>query len=428
VKVLFVTPMETSSGEATTALQMASTIAARGVEVQFLASPFTAAFIAPLFPGRVVEFSRDGTRNREIWAATLREYRPDVVVFADFPLIFFSSGAVPIAERDQWAASLEEAETCVLTLDHLGYAQRPVELFFGPPHLSIQREALPELPERMEVLLPCPLNEPSPLPGRRGAPFRVWNLPLGIAAERRTQVRERYLRDEEELLVFYPVSTWALRFVDAYALPYYRFLPHLLAQHLAGLARPVTVVSVNGALPEEPGGRQIRFLNESFLPPGDYDELLLSADLVVGENKVSTTLGKAICGLIPCALFRNSFRLRELLERLHGTLRTLVLEMEAARAGSVFPFDVFPIWSREELDLLGLFDRNSIGDAFEQLEIYEGASGIQLRRLLADAEARRQLRERQSSYVDRLTALPDAYEAIHRVAASGGSASSGATS
>jgi hypothetical protein len=102
--------------------------------------------------------------------------------------------------------------------------------------------------------------------------------------------------------------------------------------------------------------------------------------------------------------------------------------MEAARTGSVFPFDVFPIWSREELGLLGLFDRNSIGDAFEQLEIYEGASGIQLRRLLADAEARCQLRERQSSYVDRLTALPDAYEAIHRVAASGGSASSGATS
>jgi hypothetical protein len=145
----------------------------------------------------------------------------------------------------------------------------------------------------------------------------------------------------------------------------------------------------------------------------EYARLLLSCDLLLTENAVSSSLGKAVCGGIPCALLKNSYRLPEVLERVQHDLRRIVLDMERARLGAVFPYEVFPIWGRDDIEQLGLFRENSVTAAFAAVEVFGGdAMREQLRALLVDERTRHELRAAQRRYVDGLLGLDDAYAAL----------------
>src|SRR5687768_180543 len=123
IRVLFVTPSELSSGEAVTALHMAERVVRRGGRCAVLASPFTAALLESRLGSLVTRLTSDRKGNQALWDIALRDLRPDAVVFADYPLLFFSNGITPLAD-DGWVASLENIDALPITLDHLGYAQR----------------------------------------------------------------------------------------------------------------------------------------------------------------------------------------------------------------------------------------------------------------------------------------------------------------
>jgi Family of unknown function (DUF6365) len=419
MKVLFVTPSEISSGEAITALHMAENIIKSGGEVHFLASRFAAVFLRKTFSERIVEFATDIGQNREIWSRSIEEFRPDVVVFADYPLLFFSSGVAPLAS-EAWVDSLEDLDATITTLDHLGYAQRPITVHFGPPHLSFQYEKTPALPCRMHILLPCPVQEPSHVPGRKGVPFRYWDLPLGITDSERQAVRRAYLQDENDLLIFHSTPNWAWQFARSFGLPHYSFLTQILEYYLADLPCSATVISVNkGDLLEPSLQAKLRIVNLAVLPTDKYEQLLHSCDLMITDNSVSASLGKAVCSQRPCAVIRNSYSLLELLERAEEPLRKMIMEMERVRLGSIFPYEVFPIWSREDLEELGLLKQNTLSTGFATVELFGGeVTREQLVGLLINEETRGSLRARQLAYVERLETLVDAYAALNQITGS----------
>jgi hypothetical protein len=414
LRVLLVAPMSNSSGEAITAAYIARTIVERGGASCLVASPFACRLLADTREVDIVELTDDAARNRWLWSMTLDAWRPEIIVFADYPLLFFASGVTPIADRDGWVASLDEIKALLVTLDHVGYAQGDASVFFGPPHLSLQSESPPELPQTMHVLLPCPLNEPSFVPARRGVPFRGVDAPLQVSAARIADMRRRFLEREDELLILHSVPTWSATFAQSYGLPHYRFLPGVLDHYLSALPAPTTVVSVNGLrLLDQPPGARTRFVNVTRMPTNDYETLLMSSDLFITENKVSSTLGKAVCGGIPSAVLKNTFGFRDVLERLTGPLREAALAMESARSGSIFPYEVFPIWATEDLDRLGLFRTNSVTDAFCELELWGGEdTQTLLYGLLTDEKARHELRTNQERYVEKIRSLPDAHDAL----------------
>lgn len=418
MRALFVTPSEVASGEGITALHMGQNVMAQSGDVHFLASAFTASFLKPAFPTQVTEFTPDPFRNRELWESALRQFRPDVVVFADYPLLFFSCGASRLAD-EAWAASLEAVEPALATLDHLGYAQKTMTVFFGPPHLTFQCQATPELPSRMHILLPCPMHEPSEVPERKGMPFRCWDSPTAHPQDEDEleDLREAYLWDRRGLLVFHSTPSWAWKFAEVFGLPYYSLLPRLLAYYLEGLPRHVTVVSVNnGNLLPAFTHPNIHVVNVGTLPHGLYERLLKACDLMITENGVSVGLGKAVCYLRPCAVLRNRHGLEQVIREGEGPLRQLALEMEGARLGSVFPYEVFPIWREQEIEQLGLFRNNSITAAFARLEVFGGRNTRELlHRLLIDQETRAAMRSRQQAYVQRLLELGDSTQALREV-------------
>lgn len=416
MRVLFVTPSEVSTGEAITALHIAGMIQDRGGQAHFLASSFTAQFVESSQTASVTGLTEDPDRNRDLWTGLLAHFQPEAILFADYPLLFFEKGPPSLAD-DGWVERLEALDIPLLTLDHLGYAQRSFSLFFGPPHLSFQAVTLQEIPESMQILLPCPSHAPESVPERRGVAFRYWDGALELPERQRQEIRQRYLAAPDDLLIFHSVPTWAQKYTRLFGLPYYDYLPDLLETYLQDLPRPVTVISVNdGTLlaPIEKPGLRIR--NLSAISKTEYEALLLASDLMLTENQVSNSLGKAVCGRVPCVVLANSYRLLEILDRADDRLRRILLAMEGKRLGAIFPYEVFPIWGQRELDQLGLFNSNPLVDGFARLEAYGGeATRQRLQGLLLDPVERAHLRRGQQAYIDGLAHLPDAAEVLQAV-------------
>ncbi len=427
MRVLLVTPSELSSGEAITALSVAERVVHRGGDCRVLASAFTYSLLAPRLGTRATRLTSDRDTNEVLWHAALRELRPDAVVFADYPLLFFSSGVAPLAD-DRWVARLQELDLVAITLDHLGYAQRVMQVPFGPPHLSMHTEITCELPARMRILLPCPMNEPRHVPGRRGAPFRTWDVPTathdtgagvgeGVTSPDRVESRE-----SGQLLVVHTTPNWAWRIAKKWELPHYALLPAILEDWLSDLGRPVTIISVNnGELLTEIDTKHLRIRNSGVMTPSEYERLLSAADLLITDNAVSVTIGRAACAFVPVALLNNSRRLTEVIEAGEPEAVRVALEMERRRFGSVFRYEAFPIWNAEDIEQLGLFRDNSVTGVFSRVEFFGGSvSRQQLRALLTDPETGVAREMRQRRYVEEIGKLPDAYDAIAALLAGSG--------
>jgi hypothetical protein len=417
MNVLFVTPVTEGTGEVITALHMAHGLVAAGHTVTFLASPMATQLISPRLNVPVFEFGDDGPANHQLWATVVRQIGPDVVVFADYPLMFTNGGTSPLALEPGWADSLANLKTCLVSLDHLGFAQGQRLLFLGPPHLVHGHITCPSLPEGMRVLLPCPINHPGPVPGREGEPFRYWSVPIEIPAAACAEARRRYVEDNHGFFIFHSVPSWAWRLAEALKVPYYDFLAEILEHYLEGVSSPVTVVSVNNGhllRPVRPGN--VHFVNLPPLPVAEYEALIFSADLVLTENKVSSSTGKAVCAGRPCAVLKNSYRLVELTDQLGGALLRIILAMESRSLGSIYPYEVFPNLRRKDIAALGVYRDNTITQAFEELEVYGGdATADTLRDLLTNPERVVELLERGRDYVEGVRDLPDGTAVLTRV-------------
>jgi hypothetical protein len=414
MKVLLVTPVRHGSGETITSIHVARELKEKGHAVLFLASPQAGRFIAKEFPEDVLEFGEKGPDNFRIWEKALHEFRPDIVLFADYPLLFCEGGVPPLVLEEGWNASIESLEMCLVTFDHFGFAQEEMGVFFGPPHLAGTYQKFPAIPERMQILLPCPMHEPAEVTGRRGKPFRYWEVPLGVPDSVRRKIRQRYLRDEDDLLVFHSVPTWAWRAAKEFRLPLYQFLPRILEEYFSRIERPVTIVSVNnGDLLEKPPSGRINFVNLDQLPASEFESVMFSSDLLITENKFSISMGKAICGLLPCVVFKNSYRLLELLDVLNEEWREMLLEMERIKLGGIYPFEAFPGALPDFLNDICLYRENSLTHAFEEMEIFGGdVTTERLTRLLTEPRLGNDLRQRQHAYVDRLQNLNNSEQTL----------------
>lgn len=222
---------------------------------------------------------------------------------------------------------------------------------------------------------------------------------------------------EEEFLVVHLVSNWAWRGSEAYGLSFYRYLPRLLEEYFRPLEGRVTVVSVNnGRLLDPPPGARLSLVNAPPMPPGEFQALLLSADLVLTENRVSISLGKAVCGLQPCAVLKNSHRLVDVLRTAPPAVRDVVQAMENTQPGTIYPYDVFPTGMVQELKDLILYRDNSLTHAFGEVEVFGGRDASdRLCGLVADPDERDRLRSHQKVYVERLASLENGAAVLARL-------------
>lgn len=417
MKVLLVAPVEVGSGETVTARYLASRLAGRGHEVHFLASEFAARFLHDEFVGRITSLGKDGPANVTTWNRTLAGFGPDVIVFADYPLMFWRQGLAPLAREPGWEEGVRRLDIPLVTLDHFGFAQGEMGIFLGPPHLTHAYHRFEAIPEQMQIMLPCPMHGPGEVAGRKGVPFRYWDVPLTITDEQRAATRGRYRHSDGDLLVVHTVSNWAWKSAENLQLGFYRHLGALLAHYLASLRRGVTVVSLNnGSLLGSVQANGVHLTDIAPLPPPEFDALIFSADLLLTENKVSISMGKAVCGLQPAAVLKNSFGVLELMQLCSGPVREIVCAMERERLGSVFPFDVYPTGMRDTLEDIVLYRDNLLTAGFAELEVFGGSpTADALAALLTDAAMRDALVASQRRYVDALNGIEDGATLLERI-------------
>jgi hypothetical protein len=421
MRVLLVTPIEQGSGETITAIHIAEDLKRAGHDVMFLASAFARAFIEPRLPGTSVELGADGDLNLELWRRTIASFVPDAVVFADYPFLFVRRGVVPLGQLPEWRETLEDFRGTLITLDHFGFAQKRMRLFFGPPHLTpFYYHEFEAIPERMEILLPCPMHEPGPVNGRRGHVFRYWDVPLTIDIELRLETRRRHLEKETGRLVVHTVPNWSWQVADSLGIQLYRYWPELMDHYLGGLEPPVTIVSVNNGHLLDPGrALSVRIVNLPLVSVSEFETLLQSADLILTENRLSISMGKAICALQNCVAFVNRKNVLQLMDSPDPVVRRVVAAVEGHRLASVFPFEVFPGGMADLLDEIILYKNNSLADAFRDVEIFGGESSARvLRELLEEQGEIEALHDRQAHYVSTLAGIPRAAEVIARCVAS----------
>ena len=264
----------------------------------------------------------------------------------------------------------------------------------------------------MRVLLPCPMHEPSPLPGRRGVPFRCWT-PRCPSERERDAARSPFV-SRSGYLVIHAVSSWAWEIARARRSPYYDLLPSLLESYFADCPRPVTIVSINNGslLPAAPEGK-IRIVNVSSLAADEHERLLASADLVLTENCFSSTLAKAVCCGVPGVAWQNVFDGPTLRDCVGDDAPRALLEVLRWAPASIEPWLVFPLISMDWRQQLRMLDDNSIGRGFLRLEIFGGqATSEALRGLLFESPVRRSMEEDGRSYARSMGYLPDFHDAL----------------
>jgi hypothetical protein len=85
---------------------------------------------------------------------------------------------------------------------------------------------------------------------------------------------------------------------------------------LAGLKRQVVVVSVHAeGLLAPVQIRGFRAINVPPMPPDEFERLIAASDLMLTDNAISVSLGKAVSLGVPCALLANGSGIAELQER-----------------------------------------------------------------------------------------------------------------
>jgi hypothetical protein len=413
MRVLFVVPSEVSTGEAITALHAGRALAAHGGASHFLGSSLAAKFIAASFPNNVEVLGTESHSNHAQLESAIRRIEPHAILFADLPLLWFRSGVAPF-EMPRLLQMLAGFDGASATFDHLGYAQRRQRIFFGPPHVTLQFEDVEELPEWVHVLLPCPMNSPQSTTPRRGVRFRYLPDAPSADTERTHAVRRAYGVRPHEYLVTYATPGWAQAIAQRHNLAYPQFVAHLLAIHMRGADKPVTMVMVNGGNPHAEPVPGFRTIAQTALSPAQFRELLAASDLFVTDNAVSSALGAAVCSGTASARLRNEQPLHDIAASADPELRSIVQQMERQRPGSVFPFDVFPIWNRDDLAHLGILHDNPIEALVNSIEVFAARSGGGLTPLLCDTDLRTTFAGRQKAYADAITALPDAYVALER--------------
>ncbi|GAA5074747.1 DUF6365 family protein [Lysobacter panacisoli] len=419
MNVLIVAPVEGGSGETVTARYLGRSLVQRGHRVHFAASPFAAAFLSGDFADALTVLGLDGPENVETWTRLRRDFRADAIVFADYPLMFLRTGVVPLAAEPGWEEALCDSDACLVTLDHFGFAQREMGIFMGPPHLCHAYHRFRPIPPRMKIMLPCPMHEPDSVEGRKGSPFRYWDVPLSIPDAERNAARLELGCDADEFVVLHIVSKWAWESVESYGLSFYRHLGELLHAYLSSVGRRVRIVALNnGSLLQPRSGNGVELVNIQQLAPAQFDKLLLSADLLLTENRVSISMGKAVCGLRPAAVLKNSYGILDLLDRCEAGVRKVVLAMEQDRPGTVFPYDCYPTDTGGLLEEIVLYKDNSLTRAFAELEVFGGADTAERIAGLLNGEAERgALREHQQRYVDRLGRVADGASVLEALVA-----------
>jgi hypothetical protein len=446
IRALFLCGASRAYGEINVVLPLAESVAKAGGEAWFLASPLAAQLARTKSPDRVFEMTGDRTANQSMFSRMIKKFRPNVILFSELYEIL-QPGEIRECPLLDWKVlrDLQDVDATLVFIDFIAHVQMLRDVLeCSSCAQQLGERALQSFLERLWVIVPCPLNEPGPIASRRGLAFRIdGSLPLTLSKEEKVRCRSKYLgkkREKDGILIVRGNSTWQADLADQRDLHLGEFFTDLLSLYLEDLPKPVTLASVSDRHQLRPpsNNRQLKVVNLPNLPPNEYQTLLLSADLVLTDNEISYSVGRAV-GNTPTMVLVNSFTVKDLFRRegTDGPLGRLISDVETKWPGSIFPHAIYPLPLQKEA-LLGWREKEAgqagatngelhvsstrlgrmASSPFLRAELYGGRETKEMfHRVLLDTTARQELQRHELSYLNRLNQVGDPVAVLRQVQA-----------
>jgi hypothetical protein len=389
---------ETAFGEAVLGLRIAHELSLRGDQIAVLAGE-RLSVLTQGTPFRPILVPRGGHQHfDELIAKTATDVRADSIVLLDATLVFWL-----LKQQGTDATFLRSVTAPVIGLDVWNVKENGLAWDVGGATWNHSIHSL----EVTRRLVPVPFAKPTGTAGLYDA------LPptFDIDDEDREDVRKDLGVGEADRLLLLTSAPWQQSGPDETARRLAVTLPSLVDELTGRLGQHLRVVHVGPAPYAMPSlGDRYTWLAQR--TPARFAKILASSDLLLSFNFSATTIVSAIAHGLPVLLGVNSYAGRA--ETIAASLPeppSAPLRAWLERASPVAPFRVWPLGLHRYLAPLA--NGNPYTTALRTVEVLEERAFVDaMRALLFDADARDDLRDRQTTYRRDVAKLPKAADLV----------------
>lgn len=403
-KAFIIAPAYLGTGETVNAIVVAEQLREKRVKCTFIASPYGANFVRDKHFD-CFEFTAQKEKNVRIIKDMIKKENPDLVVVADYYL-FYLSRDLP---EYLWVGFLEDIDVTTITFDSIGlgrefpsYSYVVTPELFPPPRHSI-RYRIPSFVEA--IIYPGP-----PFTDAGGAPDeycgRLYTKDYTVLQYNKKKIREKLGIQEDLKLVFHPVPKWSLSTLGATCPFYHSLMTDVIELYLSWLDTKMKLVCVNPSQQSLYTRGTVQVEEFEFLPFDLFMQYLFSSDLMITDNLLSATMGKAILNRIPVLLLGNSYSIEEICSLDIGSDVLSVVREYVEKGARIPPLPFWTVFkeSYATRDIQNTFMQEEL---FNAREVYQMMKGI-----LTDVAIQEELRQRQDEYVQKVQALPTMAEIV----------------
>jgi hypothetical protein len=368
------------------------------VECTFVVSPYGENLLKDK-PFASFTFTEDKRKNIKTIKDMIKKKDFDVVVIADYYLFYLNRELTSFL----WINFLEDIGVTTITFDSIGIGREfPSYRYIGTPELFPPRKynMMSTVPSFVEaIIFPSP-----PFSGSENTPDvycgRLYEEDFSTLSYDKGTLRKE-LGLKNELVIFHPLPRWSLSTLELLSPGYYPLMADIVTMHIKRMDVDARILCVNSSQNTlyRPTGR-IQVNPFTFLPFDTFMKYLFSSDLMITDNLVSATMGKAILNRVPVFLLANTYSMEDIFSLERSDMVVPLIRNHMGENGSV---PILPFWNT--------FKKAYAARDFQKTYIQGELLNVEethkkMKDILTDSHVQETLRSRQDEYIRKIQALP----------------------
>ena len=410
--ILYVCVATTSLGETENAIHFAMDLEKLGFSPHFLAFPLGTQLIKQnrLSVDELRVYKKD---NHRIFTEVCERIRPDWILIADAYYLNFWFGPKHIFDLEWILDNPVGARSAAF--DHLCLSLRDASLpLYNEPKLEDKFKWLKttDLTNTMPVLVPCPLGFPtgqSILEKSSVLYYQRYMEQLPWDETQKKNLRRDMGLEAREKLILFSIAGWALQAAQVLTKDLDARLKHfsrMIEIIFQGVRKKTTLIVIcDYPLFLSSTAGCVRIINWESIPFDTYSKFLLSSDLFMTTNPMSSSLAQAVISKVPAACLMSSGRD---FRKNRAIPSELFVWFEIAKdryPDLLRPYLVFPLGCREMLT--PLFEKNPFTNTFDFLDVLNPMGTTDaINDLLFNSEKKKSVFEKQENYREQIACLP----------------------
>lgn len=326
MNVVFIIYVGNSFGDATFFINFANQLKSANINSFFVVPPLVSNYIKS-YGFEVYNFTSSFNKNIELLDKLIKKTNPSLLIFSNIITItsldFLPRGMQSFKDKHLILKSfIENIMRSLVQTYNLPILALPSYPHRGPINKKEVDIIKSYYPDKVYYLFPCPYA----FPNYNDPSFFYWKIydkkPF-INKEKKEKIRETLNCKKEDKIVFTTVGLWSYTGTISLKPMYYKLLRELLIYYLSQLPFNIHLINVDPGL-EQSSQRSfypnVFIHNFNLLEAEEYENLLLSSDLFIGEYFFQSSLIKSFMSDIPVLLLQNTLLLQDITNVLEKNL------------------------------------------------------------------------------------------------------------